>query len=276
MDPIAATRLIEQALEESFRKAGGPTPRLRPDRPKVIISVFLRDDFCRLSLDLSGRSQHKRGYRLDGHPGPLKETLAAAVLSFAGYDGSQLLFDPMCGSGTLVIEGAFVALDKAPLIHRKKGQFGVEWLRGPWDPKRWRLVQDEARQTRRTQPAQPIIGSDINPDFIDLTRRCALRARVEKHLDLRVNDFFEADPPAESGLLVSNIPYGERVATPDRTLEEFYREIGRTLKQRYQGWTVALLVAEESPHRLIDLPPRQSVSLRNGGVPVCLLIFDPQ
>ena len=111
---------------------------------------------CMLSLDTSGKSLHKRGYREQGHPAPLKETLAAAILIMAGYDGTQPFLDPMCGSGTLAIEAAMMAVSKAPQIHRKKGEFYFEWLKD-FDRELWRATQDRVRAEKLDAPLAPVV-----------------------------------------------------------------------------------------------------------------------
>src|SRR5207244_2057543 len=125
----------------------GKIPKVDLKEPKVVIVAFVQGGRCILSFDTCGKALHKRGYRTDGHPAPIKETLAASILMLAGYDGSQTLVDPMCGSGTIAIEAAMIALRKAPQIHRKKGQFAFEWLKD-FDRELWRETQDRVRLER--------------------------------------------------------------------------------------------------------------------------------
>jgi putative N6-adenine-specific DNA methylase len=180
----------------------------------------------------------------------------------------------MCGSGTIAIEAAMIALKKAPQIHRPKGQFQFEWLRS-FNKDLWRQVQDEVRAERAESPAHAIVASDISPTYVELAKRNALKARVEKHISFATGKFQDVEAPAESGILVANLPYGERLAKASRTeLEALYKEIGNTLKQRFTGWRAALLAAEESPYKSIGLKTSRRIPLMNGSIPCKLLIFD--
>jgi putative N6-adenine-specific DNA methylase len=198
----------------------------------------------------------------------LKETLAASVLLLAGYDGSEALLDPMCGSGTLAIEAAYIALNKAPLIHRGKDDFGFEHQAG-FDRALWRRVSDQARAAKRPAPPAPIFASDIRQAYVDLARKTALRARVEKHMTFSSSSLQELKPPAATGLLVANLPYGERIDA----LPALYREVGRTLRERFSAWRAALLVPAEAPAEALGLRPEREVVLKNGALDVRLLIF---
>ena len=144
MPPKQVITQVREGIRDAFAHHSGATPVVDPDEPRVVVVAHLRHGRCMLSLDTSGKSLHKRGYRQPGHPAPLKETLAAAILLLAGYDGTQPFLDPMCGSGTLAIEAAMMAVNKAPQIHRKKGEFYFEWLKD-FDRELWRTTQDRVR-----------------------------------------------------------------------------------------------------------------------------------
>ncbi|MEN9836000.1 MAG: hypothetical protein RL011_2193 [Pseudomonadota bacterium] len=268
------SKKVREGLQDSFQRRVGQLPKVDLKEPKVIIVAFLAGGRCVLSFDTSGKALHKRGYRQEGHPAPIKETLAASILLLAGYDGTQAFLDPMCGSGTIAIEAAMIALKKAPQIHRPKGQFQFEWLRS-FNKDLWRQVQDEVRAERAESPAHAIVASDISPTYVELAKRNALKARVEKHISFATGKFQDVEAPAESGILVANLPYGERLAKASRTeLEALYKEIGNTLKQRFTGWRAALLAAEESPYKSIGLKTSRRIPLMNGSIPCKLLIFD--
>ena len=142
LTPKQVITQVREGVRESFARLGEQVPPVDTDEPKVVIVAHVARGRCMLSFDTSGKSLHKRGYREQGHPAPLKETLAAAILQFAGYDGSVAFLDPMCGSGTLAIEAAMIAVRKAPQIHRKKGEFHFEWL-ADFDRALWRETQDK-------------------------------------------------------------------------------------------------------------------------------------
>jgi putative N6-adenine-specific DNA methylase len=225
-----------------------------------------------LSLDTGNRC-HKRGYREQGHPAPLKETLAAAILTLAGYDGTQPFLDPMCGSGTLAIEAAMMAVNKAPQIHRKKGEFHFEWLKG-FDRELWRTTQERVRAEKRGVPLAPVIASDIDPRYVSMARKSALKARVEKYMTFRTCRFQDVEPPAERGMLVTNLPYGDRIGSSEGDIRNLYEEVGDTLKQKFSGWQAAILAAAASPYKSIGLKPTRTISLMNGSIPCKLLLFE--
>jgi putative N6-adenine-specific DNA methylase len=237
------------------------------------VVAHLANGRCMLSLDTSGKSLHKRGYRESGHPAPLKETLAAAILILAGYDGAQPFLDPMCGSGTLAIEAAMIAVNKAPQIHRKKGEFNFEWLKS-FDRDLWRTTQERVRAEKRAAPLAPVVAADINPVFVAMAQKSALDARVEKYMTFRTERFQDAEPPAEHGLLVTNLPYGDRIGGSEGDMRQLYEEVGDTLKRKFSGWQAAILVAAASPYKAIGLKPRRTYPLMNGSIPCKLLLFE--
>ncbi len=268
------SKAVRHGLEDYFQKKDLPLPKVDLKNPKIRIVAFLWSGELTLSIDTSGKSMHKRGYRLDNHPAPIKENLAAGLLQLIGYDGTQHFYDPMCGSGTLAIEAAFIALNKAPLIHRKKGEFGLENL-GIFDSNLWRNVQEECRSQKNSDLNANIFASDIDGRYVEAARENALRARVEKYINFKQGSFFDLPAPADNGILLSNLPYGERVTQKGaEEIVNFYKKIGDTLKQKYSGWTAALLVAEETPFKFIGLRPKRKIPIDNGGIPCRLLIFE--
>ncbi len=269
----AVRAAIAKGIARSFAAAGLAAPRQDGEAEHAVTLVaHLRAGVCTLGLDTAGRALHKRGWRLGGHPAVLKETLAAAVLLLAGYDGSEPLLDPMCGSGTLVIEGAYLALHKAPLIHRGKDDFGFEHQAG-FDRALWRRVSEQARAAKLPAPPAPIFASDVQPDFVELARKTALRARVEKHITFATASLYDLQPPAAQGLLVANLPYGERIGRGQ--FAALYQEVGRTLRERFQKWRAALLVPAAAPGDAIGLRARREIPLVNGALEVRLLLFEP-
>jgi putative N6-adenine-specific DNA methylase len=268
------SKRVREALQSSFEEKSGQRAVVDLENPDVELVAFVRGGRCILSVDTSGKSMHKRGYRSDKHPAPIKETMAAAMLLKLGYTGDVPLYDPMCGSGTIAIEAASMALGKAALIHRKKGEFGFERL-AFFNSKLWRDIQDEAREGKRDELPAPIFASDISANYLDAARENALRARVEKYMTFFKTDFFDSKPPVESGLLVTNLPYGERIKGEFGGDDAaFFKAIGDKLKKDYAGWKAAILVAEESPWKFVGLKPSRKIKLLNGSIPVRLLVFD--
>ncbi len=267
------SRAIREALQKHFTFHKIAPPQVDLKEPMVRLVGYYHGRRICISVDTSGKSMHKRGYKSESHPAPIKEHIAAAMLRAAGYNGQQVLWDPMCGSGTIPIEASFIALGKGPLIHRKKGEFGFEQLKD-FDRKAWREAQDAVRQGKSETPIAPIYASDISMRYAEMTRMHALRARVERHMEIRALDFLDAHPMAEHGILVLNMPYGERLTSAAAPMEEFYAAVGQRLKTKFTGWTAAMLVADGSPWQKIGLKPTKKIKMENGGIACRLLIFD--
>jgi putative N6-adenine-specific DNA methylase len=262
---------IREAMTDSFQHFDKQSPNLSSRDPKVSVRGFVHGRRLMLSLDTSLNSLHKRGYRTEGHPAPLKETLASALLRVIGYDGSQALYDPMCGSGSIIIEGAQIAINKAPLIHRKKGEFGFEHLKD-FDSRLWQSVQDEARRAQH-KPLAPLFAGDIDPKYVEIARTSALKARVEKYISFKSADFFKSTKPTDQGIMIANIPYGMRL--DEETIDKAYlAKLGDHLKAAYKGWRCGILLPEESAYKHIGLKTTCRYSFLNGSVKVKFLIFD--
>ncbi len=261
--------VVESIQQCPFVK--GP-PRCDPgaDDPITVIP-FIRNGRCVLSIDTAGRALHKRGWRTGDHPAVIKETLAASILMLAGYTGHETLLDPTCGSGTIPIEAAYIALNKAPLIHRGKDDFALEHLAG-FDRALWRRVADQLRASKKSVLPAPIFASDIRHEYIDVARKCALRARVEKYLNFSIKAFENQTPPTPRGLLIANLPYGERIGSGK--IHELYRAVGKVIAERFSRWRIALLVPAEAPLHLLKLKTTHEYALANGTLPVKLLVVD--
>jgi putative N6-adenine-specific DNA methylase len=273
MAPKQIITQVRESIREVFERAHGVAPVVDRSEPKVVVVAHLRHGRCMLSFDTSGKSLHKRGYREQGHPAPLKETLSAAILIMAGYDGSQAFMDPMCGSGTIAIEAAMIAVHKAPQIHRKKGEFYFEWLKD-FDRDLWRVTQDHVRAEKLEAPTAPLVASDINAAYVAMAKKSALHARVEKYMTFNTGRFQDAEPHATTGILVTNLPYGERIGSSEGAIVQLYEEVGDTLKQKFSGWQAAIVAAAASPYKAIGLKPKRTISLMNGSIPCKLLLFD--
>jgi putative N6-adenine-specific DNA methylase len=273
MSPKQVITQVREGIRDVFSREVGRAPAVDTQEPKVVIVAHLAHGRCMLSLDTSGKSLHKRGYRESGHPAPLKETLAAAILLMAGYDGTQPFIDPMCGSGTLAIEAAMMAVRKAPRIHRKKGEFYFEWLKD-FDRQLWRATQDRVRAEKLEAPPAPIVASDIDAGYVAMARKSALKARVERYMTFATRRFQECEPCAERGLLVTNLPYGDRIGSREGDVRQLYEEVGDTLKQKFSGWQAAILAASAAPYKAIGLKPSRTIPLMNGSIPCKLLLFE--
>jgi putative N6-adenine-specific DNA methylase len=271
LTPKVVLTQVREAIREVFQFKMGKVPKIDADDGRVTVVAHVDQGRCTLGLDTTGKALHKRGYRESGHPAPIKETLAAALLVLAGYDGTQPFMDPMCGSGTIAIEAALMAVKRPPLLLRKKGDFAFEWHK-EFNRGLWREVQERARAGVLEQCPVSLVASDIEAKYVAMTQKSALTARVERNMTFATQRIQDATPPAASGILVSNLPYDERLA--ESNLKQLYEEIGDTLKQRFAGWRAALLVVEASPHKFIGLKTTQRIPILNGNIPCKLLVFD--
>lgn len=269
------SKAVRLGLEDSFEYHSHSVPKVDLKDPDIVLVAFVYQKKLMLSVQTTGKGLHKRGYRSGSkHPAPIKETLACAVLRIAGYTGQSTLWDPMCGSGTFAIEAAYLGLNKASLIHRKKGDFALEKLK-LFDKDLWRKVGDDLRKQKREELDFPVVASDISEPYVSEARENALSARVERFIDFRCESFFDAVPPKDPGIIVSNLPYGERIVLKDgMSWEVFYKDIGDFLKQKCVGWRAFFLVDDKSPWKSIGLKPTKKWNLKNGSIPVKLVQFD--
>ncbi|MBI5584451.1 MAG: hypothetical protein HY892_11570 [Deltaproteobacteria bacterium] len=262
---------LREAVNDCFQHHLNVLPNQSSRNAVIGITGYFHRKRLMVSIDTSGESLHRRGFRLEGHPAPLKETLAAALLLVCGYDGTTAFFDPMCGSGTIAIEAALMAVNRAPGLGRKKGGFGFEHLLD-FDPGLWQAVQGQARRTERPAPAG-IFAADIDPQFIQIARKTAAKARLEKVIRFETRDFFLTEKPAERGLLIANIPYGVRMEGQEVD-SAFLRKVGDHLKKRFTGWRCGILAPAAAPLKEIGLKPQKQAPFLNGTVPVKFVVFD--
>ena len=169
---------LREAINDCFQHHLKVTPNQSSWDALIGIHGYFHHKRLMVSVDTSLGSLHRRGYRVEGHPAPLKETLAAALLAVCEYDGTTSFFDPMCGSGTIAVEAAQMAINRAPLIHRKKGGFGFEYLLD-FDSGLWQAIQERARTAERPAKAG-IFASDIEPQFVEIAQKTVINAQLER------------------------------------------------------------------------------------------------
>ncbi len=255
------TLSVKDAVCDAFRETRGSRPDVDTASPDVRIHVFLTQDQASLYLDSSGDALFKRGWRAATGDAPLRENLAAGILKLTGWSAPTPLYDPMCGSGTFLIEAAMMAQDAAPGLNRA---FGFEKLEN-FDGKAWRVLQDKARTRRKPPAALPIHGSDKSGTVLGITRQNLAALGLENSVQLKQMDILDGSPPAETGIAVMNPPYGERQASEDE-LAAFYPRLGDALKQRYAGWTAYILTADLRLAKLIGLKASKRTPLFNGAL----------
>jgi putative N6-adenine-specific DNA methylase len=261
---------VKDAIVDRLRREQGSRPDVDKDNPDITVHAHFSAGRCTLSLDATGTSLHERGYRSKKAVAPLKETLAAAIIKLTGWDGHQPLFDPMCGSGTLVIEAAQQAMQIAPGLSRRT--FGFQ--RWPeFDGKAWSKVVDAARKQKLSAPPCEIIASDVDPDAILTATDNARRAGLEDVIRFEVRKFEDATPPTSTpGIIVTNPPYGQRLGTNDE-LVPLYQKIGEILQTRFSGWRAYLMAGNLTLARHIGLTATDRTRLNNGPLECRLLKF---
>ncbi|SHI28025.1 THUMP domain-containing class I SAM-dependent RNA methyltransferase [Pollutimonas bauzanensis] len=254
---------------DRLREREGARPDIDTVRPDARVHLFLDEDSATLYLDTSGESLFKRGWRLEKGEAPLRENLAAGLLALSGWDPAQALMDPFCGSGTILIEGAWIALGVPPGIWRP---FGFERLRGH-DARHWRDLKDEARSHIATQLDSPIVGYDLDPAAIDAARANLERAWLTPDsIRFEIGDARSVPPPAETGWLVTNPPYGERLPSEEDT--GLWRAWAQNLKQNYSGWNVNIISNDMDLPRALRLKPLRRYPLYNGALDCRLFSFE--
>ena len=255
---------IKDAIVDHFYEEEGSRPNVERDFPDMVISGRLHRDKVLIGIELSGGSLHQRAYRQDAGLAPLKEHVAAAMLMRSGWAAnlSKPLLDPMCGSGTLVIEAALMAMHKAPGLERPRWGFS-KWL-GHRESD-WQVLVEEAKSAQ-IQPDIQLFASDIDRKLIAIAKQNANEAGVFELIEFNVADATKFTPPAaisEPGYLVSNPPYGERLGELTELIPLF-AQWGEQLKQHWQDWQVSLLSSNRELLRLLKLRGNKEYSLMNG------------
>ncbi|MFT4257524.1 MAG: bifunctional 23S rRNA (guanine(2069)-N(7))-methyltransferase RlmK/23S rRNA (guanine(2445)-N(2))-methyltransferase RlmL [Pseudoxanthomonas sp.] len=272
-----AAQRIKDAIVDQFRDSALPRPSVDVENPDVRINLSLRKGRATLSIDLSGGPMHRRGWRREQNEAPLKENLAAAVLMRGGWpqlyrDGGALL-DPMCGSGTLLIEGALMAADVAPGLQRHGNVLPTRWL--GFDAPSWRALFADAtarEQAGRTTLKPVFFGSDLDPRAIRGAKENAVLAGLAGQLQFDTCDVAKLEPlPIERGLAVCNPPYDERLAA-DAAL---YRLLGDALKRTVPNWRASLLCGNPELAHATGLRAAKKYQLFNGAIECALIVCDP-
>jgi len=259
----------KDAIVDRIREACGSRPNVNTSAPDVRVNVHLHKNVCTVSLDSSGESLDRRGYRLERNEAPLRETLAAAIVALTGWDGSVPLVDPMCGSGTIPVEAALLAARMPPGLQRS---FGFQsWL--DFDDRLWDRLLKEAESGIQKLPVGLITGYDQDSRALALATRNAAKAGFEGQLH-----FFHAaleafQPEVEKGVVIINPPYGMRMGE-EEDLRELYCQIGDIMKKRCRGWTGFVLTGNLELAKYIGLKASRRFVLFNGAIECRLLKYE--
>ena len=250
---------VKDAIVDYFREKTGKRPSVRINKPDVLLNIHIAQDKCTVSLDSSGESLHRRGYRQEAVEAPLNEVLAAGMILMTGWRGECDLIDPMCGSGTIPIEAALIARNIAPGVFRKEFAF-EKW--NDFDQDLFDNVYNDDSQEREF--THKIYGYDNNPRANEIALHNMKAAGVSKDIVLALQPFQQFQQPKEKAILITNPPYGERISTND--LLGLYQMIGERLKHAFQGNDAWILSYREECFDQIGLKPSQKIPLFNGAL----------
>ena len=258
VNTMYASLKVKDAIADHFREVTGKRPSVSTSDPDIRINVHLMGSHCILSLDSSGESLHKRGYRLGQGEAPLNEVLAAGMILLSGWKGEKDFFDPMCGSGTLLIEAAMIAKGIPPGMYRKS--FGFE----RWPDFNEKLFADIYNSEYENPFKGKIVGSDISVKNVSIAKANIKNSGLSKLIEVKVQDFINLDPPFENGIIIMNPPYGERIKT--QSIQELYTGIGDTLKNKFAGFEAWILSGSIEGLKNVGLKPSKKIELFNGSI----------
>jgi putative N6-adenine-specific DNA methylase len=261
---------VKNAIVDRQFKDSGRRSDIDPENPDILVNVHIRDNNCTVSLDSSGESLHRRGYRPAMGLAPLKETLAAAIIELSGWQSDLAFFDPLCGSGTLPIEAGMKALKIAPRLYRQR--FGFQnWQ--DYDSSLWNKIIKQAREEELQNLSQPIVGSDRNSQVIAEARENAAFCDLDREIQFQQLEVTDIEPPAPKGVLICNPPYGKRIGEVDELIG-FYRLLGDIFKQRFTGWTAYILTGNKELSKQVGLKASRRIPLYNGSIACTLLKYE--
>ena len=262
------TLLVKDAVCDRFRAHCNERPSVDTLEPDVRIHVFIEDNKLMLYLDTSGDALFKRGVRQHTNIAPLRENLAAGILRLMNWQPDTPLLDPMCGSGTFLIEAAQMSLNIQPGIARS---FAFEKLKN-FDAAIWHAMREQAIAAQLPVKPLELYGSDLYGDALKAAWRNLDEAGLSECVELKQANVLEISAPAEHGMLVANLPYGERMGELDE-LAELYPKLGDALKKKFGGWTAYLFTADKAILKLMRLSPSRRIPLFNGAIECRLLEY---
>lgn len=262
------TLLIKDAVCDRFRAHCNERPSVDTLTPDIRIHVFIEDENMMLYLDTSGEPLFKRGVRQHTNIAPIRENLAAGILRLSGWQPGTPLVDPMCGSGTFLIEAAQMALNIQPGIAR---HFAFENLKN-FDAPLWNTLRENAVAAQLPPHPLPIYGSDLYGDALKTAQRNLQEAGLLDCVQLKQANVLDVTAPAAAGTLVANLPYGERMGELDE-LAALYPKLGDALKKKFGGWTAYLFTADKAILKLMRLSPSRKTPLFNGAIECRLLQY---
>jgi len=261
---------VKNAIADQQMANFGQRSNVDLESPDLILNLHIEKTHAILSLDSTGESLHRRGYRPAMGTAPLKETFAAALLAMTDWEPNLPLLDPMCGSGTFVIEAGLKALNIAPGLYRKR--FALEhW--SDFKQELWEQLKTEARQQQRLKLPARIYGCDYAWDMLEQAQVNVENAGLDQHLDLSCRELSDLEPPENQGIIICNPPYGKRLGEV-KALGSLYQELGDIFKQRFKGWTAYVLSGNKELTKQIGLRTSKRIPVYNGSLPCTLLRYE--
>lgn len=261
---------VKDAIADRIRKKTGARPDSGASLDKTVVFLFWNKNQAQIYLDTSGESISKRGYRSDDHTAPMQESLAAALIMASKWQEGGHFINPMCGSGTLAVEAALMALNRAPGLLRPN--FGVKHILG-FDAQRWDDLRADLKARSAKTTEGRIIASDNDDKAIKATRRNLRTAGLEHIVELRKHDFKEAEIPAGNGAIMMNPPYGERLGNAHQ-LGDLYRQMGDFLKQKGTGYWGYIFTGNMELAKKIGLRSNRRIEFYNSVIDARLLEFE--
>ncbi|MGH2412204.1 MAG: THUMP domain-containing class I SAM-dependent RNA methyltransferase, partial [Microcystaceae cyanobacterium] len=261
---------IKNAIVDQQRQKTGKRSSVNVENPDILINAHIHQNRCILSLDSSGESLHRRGYRPAMGLAPLKETLAAALLNMAEWKPDLPFLDPLCGSGTLPIEAALKGLNIAPGLYRKRFTF-ENWQ--DFDRLLWQTIIKQAKASQLTELLAPVYGSDYDSNIIQQAQINAKYCGIAPQIQLTITELSQIEAPADCGIIICNPPYGKRVGEATE-LGSLYQLLGDLFKQRFKGWTAYVLTGNKELAKQIGLKASRRIPVYNGSLPCTLLKYE--
>jgi len=260
----------KDAIVDRIREKRGKRPDSGPDQDRAVVNLYWKGDQCSVYIDTSGEPLSRRGYRKIPMGAPMQETLAAAVVLATGWDGSGHFVNPMCGSGTLAIEAAFIALNRAPGLQRNN--YGFMHIKG-FNEQLWSGLRAQAKKQAEKTLQCRIIVTDISREAVDAARRNAATAGVEHLIEFAVCDYSETSVPQGSGIVILNPEYGDRMGRI-RELESVYAGIGDFFKQKCRGYTGYIFTGNADLAKKVGLRAKRRIPFFNSRIECRLLAYE--
>ncbi len=261
---------IKNAIVDQQREETGKRSYIDIENPDFFISGHIIENRCIISLDSSGNSLHRRGYRPAMGIAPLKETLASALLDIAEWNPNLTFLDPLCGSGTLPIEAGLKSLNIAPGLYREQFAF-QKWQ--DYDENLWNKLIQEAKDQQKTEFLAPIFGSDNDEEILGQAKINAKISGLSSLINFQQIELSEIEAPSDTGILICNPPYGERIGD-EKELESLYKLLGDTFKQKFKGWNCFILTGNKNLAKKIGLKAAKRIPINNGSLPCTLLKYE--